>query len=73
MHAATHSDRTAETMRDTASNPKAKPSPVLSFGGEKRLEDALRIVDRDPTAAVGQPGAHMRIALLFALSFTMAG
>ena len=57
MYSAPHSDGTAKPICDPASNPQAKPSPVFSFGGEERFEDATSVMVRNSAAAVGEGDA----------------
>lgn len=58
MHSAAHSDRAAEPMHNTLSDPEAKPRSVFSFGGKERIEDASSVVGRNTATAVSKGDAE---------------
>ena len=57
MYSAPHSDGPAKPIGNSASDPQAKPRPVLSLGGKERFEDASSVVGRNSAAAVGESDA----------------
>src|SRR4051812_2044637 len=46
-------DRSAMPLHRGVDHREAKPGPFLAFGGEERLEDALRNLGRHPRSVVG--------------------
>jgi len=57
MHPAAHSDGPAKPIRNSASDPQAKPGAVFSLGRKERFGDATSVVGRNSAAAVGESDA----------------